>query len=303
MAEASNDRLARLLVLVPWLTAHSGVSKLEAAEHFGITVSQLESDLSLITFTGPGVYGGELVDIYFDDDTVTVYDSQGLTQPLQLTADEVSALLIGLQALQQLPDVDTALVASVIEKLSPAASDSDFLNVELQTTAHSPLIAQAIASTVDLNIEYCHSVRDDTTRRRVTPLAVVARDGVDYLSAWCHSAEAMRTFRLERIVTCELGAPSAPREVPPTESVPSQTATVRASSSHRYLLEGVHATVLSEGSEITARVPYVDAQWLIHWVVASAGRIHIVEPRHLVESARSAAKSGRNAYAAIEREG
>ena len=73
MAETSNVRLARLLTLVPWLTAHSGVSKAAAAAHFGLTIEQLESDLELITFTGPGLYGGELVDIYFDDETITVY--------------------------------------------------------------------------------------------------------------------------------------------------------------------------------------------------------------------------------------
>jgi proteasome accessory factor C len=41
--------------------------------------------------------------------------------------------------------------------------------------------------------------RDEESERVVDPHAVVAHHGVDYLDAWCHSAEAPRLFRLDRI--------------------------------------------------------------------------------------------------------
>lgn len=297
MAEASNERLSRLLVLVPWLTAHSGVSKQEAASHFGISQKQLEADLELITFTGPGVYGGELVDIYFDDDTVTVYDSQGLTEPLQLTSEEVAALLVGLQALHQLPDLDQTLIAVVAEKLMALGGSNSAVEVVMQSHEHSKTIASAMAENRDLRLQYVHPVRDDETDRTVTPLGIATRDGVDYLTAWCHTAGAVRTFRLDRMRSCTLSKPSV--SIPPVPLDPHQpaSATVAVDAKDRHLLESVHA----EWQGDVAQVPYADEAWFVQWVVAATGRIRCLSPVHLAERVRATADSGRMAYAALTR--
>ena len=297
MAEASNERLSRLLVLVPWLTAHSGVSKQEAAAHFGISQKQLEADLELITFTGPGVYGGELVDIYFDDDTVTVYDSQGLTEPLQLTSEEVAALLVGLQALHQMPDLDQALISVVAEKLMALGGTNSGVEVVMQSHEHSKTIASALATSRDLQLHYVHPVRDDETDRRVTPLGISTRDGVDYLTAWCHTAGAVRTFRLDRMRSCTLSEPSASLPSVPLDPSPSATATVSVDAKDRHLLESVHA----EWRGDVAHIPYADEAWFVQWILAAGGRIRCLTPEHLVDRVRATADSGRMAYAALTR--
>ena len=38
----------------------------------------------------------------------------------------------------------------------------------------------------------------------VDPLRVFVLDGYGYLEAWCYSAEALRTFRLDRIAAVEV---------------------------------------------------------------------------------------------------
>lgn len=302
MAESAPERLTRLLTLVPWLAAHSGVSKAEAARHFDLTVAQLESDLQLITFTGPGLYGGELVDIAFDDETISVYDVQGLDRPLELSVDESAALLVGLAALQQLPDMDAALIARVMDKLAPYAAAGADLDIRVQPSPHAATIAEAIRAGRDLDLVYVHPLRDEAEPRRVTPLAVLTRDGVDYLNAWCHRAEAMRTFRLDRMEQCALGAA--------TDTTPASAAAVQAPSlpahavvqvqaSAEHLLEGVQCTVLERDEDLLVRVDYSDELWLVSWVIAAGGRARVVEPTSARDAVGARVGRSRDAYAQL----
>lgn len=299
MVETSNARLTRLLTLVPWLTAHSGVSKATAASHFDLTVAQLEADLELITFTGPGLYGGELVDIYFDDETITVYDSQGLDRPLRLSGDEVSTLLVGLRALQQLPDIDAGAIAGCIDKLSSTGERAGDVAVTVRTPNAAAVVADAIRDNRDLQIEYLHPLRDDATQRTITPLRLVSANGADYVEAWCHAAEAHRTFRLDRILSCALaGARTA---VPTTSITPPMRARARVSVQPwaAHVLEGVPATARFSEGAIDADVEYSDDRWLVQWAIAAGSGVVVTEPDDVQDRARRRAEAALLAYAAV----
>jgi len=300
MAETSAARVNRWLTLVPWLAAHSGVSKAAAARHFGITVAQLEADLNLISFTGPGMYGGELVDIAFEDETVTVYDHQGLNRPLELSGDEAASLLVGLQALQQLPDVDAALVAQVTDKLAAYAGAGADLDIRVTASPYAATIATAIAQRRDVNIVYVHPVRDDAAERTVTPISVITRDGIDYLNGWCRTADGIRTFRLERMRACEVGEASAP--IPAPVDAPGQLANhalVEVDPAAEHLLERITAKVTERGATLRARVDYADERWLVGWVIAGAGAIRVIEPSAVADAVARRSRSAREAYAAL----
>ena len=299
MAETSSDRVHRWLTLVPWLVAHSGISKADAARHFGISVAQLESDLQLISFTGPGLYGGELIDISFDDTTVTVFDHQGLTRPLALSVDEASTLLLGLQALQQLPDIDAALVAQVSDKLEMYAGARSQLSVQVDAHPFAATIATAIAQATDVVFTYVHPLRDDARVRTVTPIRVMSRDGIDYLTGWCLDAEAVRTFRLDRMLACALGGPSQTR--PDTTEIPiSNAALVAVDLRNEYLLERVPHTVVERGSMVVARVEFADLRWLAAWVIGAEGEIRVLEPLAVARGVSERAQSAHDAYRALD---
>ena len=298
MAESSNDRLRRLLTLVPWLAAHSGVSKADAAAHFGLTVAQLEADLALITVTGPGLYGGELVDVYFDDATVTVYDAQGLLEPVHLTTDESAALLLGLRALQQMPDVDAAIVAGLIATLDGDGTASD-LEVRVQPSPWAGVITEAMRQEMDLTIDYLHPVRDEQSRRVVTPSRIVTRDGIDYLHGWCHTAEAVRTFRLDRITACAAVPAGASTPGPAVPEVPRQAATIEVDPASEYLLEHVPAVISSRNGRITATLAYADERWLVQWLIECGSAVRCVQPEHVAEAVAERAQSGLRAYGAL----
>ncbi|MHB0928356.1 MAG: WYL domain-containing protein [Candidatus Nanopelagicales bacterium] len=298
MAEASNARLTRLLTLVPWLAQHSGISKQEAAAHFGMTVAALEADLELITVTGPGLFGGDLVDITFEDETVTVYDAQGLVEPLRLTAEESSALLLGLHALQQLPDVDAAVVAGLIEKLGERNDAA--LEVQVSSGPYVTRISEAIATGQDIRLQYLHPVRDDRSDRVVTPVNLITRDGVDYLLGWCHLVQTYRTFRLDRVQGCEMVGPAAAAANPPGElDRPSNQATVVLPAALEYLLESVPARIEQRGSELVASIDFGDDAWLVGWLVGCGTQVRCLTPERIAHSVAQKRADSRAAYAAL----
>lgn len=298
MAESSNERLRRLLTLVPWLASHSGITKAEAAAHFDMTVAALEADLALVTVTGPGLYGGELVDIYFEDETVTVYDAQGLLQPLQLSSEESATLLLGLQALQQLPDSDSALIARLVDKLglTPDAA----VAVQVQPSPFAEIIGQALSAGCDVEFDYTHPVRDEVSHRTVTPARIVTADGRDYLIGWCHSAEASRTFRLDRMRDCRVGgATTSHPDLPLVLGAPANQATVVLPATAGHLLESVPATVTERGAMIQATVEFGDDAWLVAWLIACGPQVRCLRPERIARAVAQQRTSARDAYTAL----
>jgi predicted DNA-binding transcriptional regulator YafY len=94
MAATSNEeRLARLLALVPYLQARPGIEVQQAAADFGVSEAQLRKDLTLLWMCGlPGHGPGDLIDLSFEGETVSVIFDAGMSRPLRLTAEEALAL-------------------------------------------------------------------------------------------------------------------------------------------------------------------------------------------------------------------
>src|ERR671930_1959552 len=100
------DRLPRLLALVPYLLARPGIRVAEAATDFGVTEAQLRRDLQLLWMCGlPGHGPGDLIDLSFEGDTVTVTYDAGMSPPLRMTAAEATSLLVALRALAETPGI------------------------------------------------------------------------------------------------------------------------------------------------------------------------------------------------------
>src|SRR5207247_5191836 len=120
---AANDRLARLLALVPYLLARPGIPIDEAAADFDVTPRQLRRDLELLWMCGlPGYGPGDLIDLSFEGDTIVVTHDAGMNRPLRLTGGEATALLVALRALAETPAVaDGAAVRRSIAKTEHAA--------------------------------------------------------------------------------------------------------------------------------------------------------------------------------------
>ena len=226
------DRLPRLLALVPYLRTHPGADLAEVAAVFGVDVRQLNDDLNLLWVCGlPGGGPGDLIDFSFEGDTVTVVEAQTLDRPLKLTADEALALRVAARALADVPGLaERDALESAQAKLAfasgalPESADVSAPPMQVALEPETKALAtvrRALDERRQLELRYLVASRDEVTERTVDPMRLVSVDGRWYLEGWCHLAEAVRLFRLDRMVDATLGADAEPL---PSEAVPRDLA-------------------------------------------------------------------------------
>ena len=305
----SAQRLSRMLALVPWLTAHDGVTIAEAAEHFEVSAEQLEKDLWLLIVCGlPGYGPDQLVDIdFWDDGRIHVIDPLTLDRPLRLSADEAMSLLLGLHLLEQVPGVhDRSSIISAAGKLSAAVDlpegEAEVSGQPRLDAAMSAAVATAINLGADLTITYASGTSDLVTLRRITPQQVVLADGRAYLEAYCFLAGAQRTFRMDRIlrVSAATGASQEPDEAPaPGSPDTPDTALLAVETGSAWIVDvlGAEVTGTAPDGRITARLEYADPRWLVRLTLSHGGRIEILEPESVRTDVTDAAAAALRAYA------
>ncbi|MDM7890233.1 helix-turn-helix transcriptional regulator [Curtobacterium caseinilyticum] len=206
----AQDKLAFLLVLVPYLIDHERVSVAEAARHFGVPEQRIRRAVELIAVSGvPGetmqYQHGDLFDIAWDDfeqnDMIVLTNLVAIDDAPRLSAREASALIAGLQYLSALPEAaDRDAIRSLMAKLSRGAGGAAS-NVAVGQDLHDAALAtirSAVAGGRGLAFDYV-GPRTQGGPRRVDPLRVESIDTDWYLRAWDLDRQALRTFRLDRM--------------------------------------------------------------------------------------------------------
>lgn len=301
------DRLARLLAIVPWLKANPGVSLPVAARRFGVTVDQLRDDLALAVCTEFGAFHSTL-DIDFYGSTLTVRDSQGMDRPFRLSSHEAAALLLGLAIIANaVPGNDAAAIERVAGKLRAAAatsepSDDPLARVEVVQAAAKPseyedVVGQALRDGRALRLGYWSASRDSVMERVVEPVELTWSDGLGYLDAWCRTAQARRTFRMDRIVSATvLAEPVAPADAVASSSTVNPIgprAVLIVDRSMTWWVENTPhdaAIDLADGS-IAVALPIASQAWATRSVLAMAGAIRVVTPVELAAQVIAEARS------------
>ena len=148
---------------MPYLLARPGIPVAEAAADFGITERQLRRDLELLWMCGlPGYGPGDLIDLSFAGDTVTVTEDAGMRRPLRLTTAEATALLVALRTLAEMPGVvDTAAVRRATAKIERAVGDAGTTAVAVgavagEEEATTARCSEALAAGRALRIRLLH---------------------------------------------------------------------------------------------------------------------------------------------------
>jgi proteasome accessory factor C len=214
------SRLARMLSLVPYLQQHPGIPVAEAAAVFGVTEVQLRDDLDLLFCCGlPGYTPGDLIDVSYEGDRITVGNADTIARPMTLTPEEALALVVAARALAAEPGLverdalDRALAK--LEAACGAAVDSSGGRVEVSLDEAGDTLAaveKAVEAGERLHLRYHSASRDEVTERDVDPMRVLNVDGRWYLEAWCRRVEGVRLFRLDRVI--EASPLGLPVEVP-----------------------------------------------------------------------------------------
>lgn len=308
MSTGVTQRLPRLLSLVPYLLARPGIAVAAAAADFGTTEKQLRRDLELLWMCGlPGYGPGDLVDLSFSGDTVTVTEDAGMRRPLRLTTAEATALLVALRALGEVPGmVDTDAVRRATVKIEhavgdagPAAGDGMAVQLGRQEEATITAVRTALDTGRALRIVYYTAGRDVVSRRVVDPMRLLLVEGRGYLEAWCRRAEAVRLFRLDRVDDVEvLDEPAeAPPDVQPTDvsvgpfrpAPEHRSAVLLLEPEARWVAEYYPVDEVVElGETGRARVclRFADPAWLVRLVLGLGGGATVLEPAELADAVR-----------------
>jgi proteasome accessory factor C len=219
----SSDRLARLLALVPYVVSRDSVAVAEAAAAFGVSEKQLIDDLNVlwcVELRAPDPYCP--IDLSYEGGEITVTEAESIARPLRLKVDEAGALLVALRMLAEIggPD-DRDALSRLIVKLENAAAPAAAAvagQVSVQVDegeeggAMRARVRAVLAQGRRVHLVYYVPGRDENTERDVDPMRLLVVDGQNYLEGWCRRAEAVRLFRLDRIV--ELTALDVPAQVP-----------------------------------------------------------------------------------------
>lgn len=310
---ASADRLGRLLNLVPYLLARPGIAVDEAAADLGVTGRQLREDLELLWVCGlPGYGPGDLIDMAFDGDRVTITYDAGIDRPLRLTPDEALALVVALRMLVETPGLDNRdAVGRALAKIESAAGELADAPVAVRLPGDADrldTIRAAVQRRRALRITYYTATRDETRDRVVDPMRVLVVGGRAYLEAWCRTAAAVRRFRVDRIDgLVELDEPAAP----PPQARPTDVSdgifqpgadlplvTLRVGRSARWITEYYPCESVRESSPdawlVSLRV--TDLAWARRLVLGLGPDVAVVAPPELAAEVREAAGAALAAY-------
>lgn len=220
MTRGAAPRLARMLSLVPYLQQHPGIAVAEAAAVFGVTERQLRDDLDLLFCCGlPGYTPGDLIEVSYEGDRITLGNADTMARPLTLTPEEALALVVAARALAAEPGlVERDALDRALAKLE-AGFESTAGRVEIALDAAGDTLAtveQATEARRRLHLSYHNPSRDEVSERDVDPMRVLNVDGRWYLEGWCRRVDGVRLFRLDRVLSATVL--DVPAEVPESAS-------------------------------------------------------------------------------------
>lgn len=206
----AQERLARLLAVVPWVAAQDGPEVAEVCRRFGMSEQELLQDLDLLFLCGVYPFTPDtLIEVDVADGRVWIRFADYFRRPLRLTPPEGLALLSAGSALLSVPGNDTrGALGRALEKLASALGLDSDESVEVELGPAPPevldLVQRATAQGRQLELEYYSFGRDETSVRRVEPWEVFNAGGHWYLRGFCAAAGGERLFRVDRVARATL---------------------------------------------------------------------------------------------------
>lgn len=320
----SQSQLGRLLTLVPFLHSRDQVRLDEAAAALGVSSAQVVTDLKVLLMCGlPGGYPDDLIDVDLDalegpeaDGVIRVSNADYLSRPLRLTATEATAVIVALRALRSGAGEETReIVDRALAKLEAAAADGSAATrvepgdgaADTEVALLATRLERAARDRHQVRISYYVPSRDEESTREVDPRGVVTDRGVSYLDAWCHSAEAPRLFRLDRIGEAWFEAkpiqtePEAPRDLGEgffTRTTDPTTVTLHVAAPASWMVDYYpveSVTPLADG-RLEVQLVVADPRWLTRLLMRLAPYAEVVSPAAYVDNFSAAAQQTLSLY-------
>jgi proteasome accessory factor C len=319
----AREQVARLLTLVPYLHARGQVRVEDAATALGVPPQQVVKDLKVLFMCGlPGGYPDDLIDVDLDslegpeaDGVIRVSNADYLARPLRLTATEATAVMVALLALRNGAQVETReIVDRVLAKLQEATAAAGTVPIDPGVEPREGYLARlqsdlqrAVRDQRQVRLTYWVPARDEETERVVDPRGVVTTGGASYLSAWCHSAEDDRLFRLDRIHSATvLDAPVSRSDVGPPDlnevlfgfGEEAELVTLRLAPPAGWVVEYYQVEETRPQADGTLEVDLLvaDRRWLERLLLRVAPHGRVVRPEAWADTVTAKAREALNLY-------
>jgi proteasome accessory factor C len=312
----ATDHLPRLLALVPWLLAHPDTAVSEVAREFGVSETQIRADVNLLWMCGlPGYGPGDLIDVTWQGDRVTLSNADTIERPLRLTPDEALALIAALRVLGGVPGiVSTSAIERALAKLEGAAGGAtvaDRVVASPSSTADPGVVTtvtDGLARGLRVHLRYWVPARDEATERDVDPIRLFTSGGTAYLAGWCHAVEDLRTFRLDRVLSAAVldETVDVPEEVRLralnselfTPSTDDRLVTFSLEPAARWVADYHPCEDVVERGDggLVVRLRVHDDAWVRRLALGLAGVAVLTDPPELAQQVREAAISALASY-------
>lgn len=301
----SNEQLARMLRLVPYLSSRPGAEVTKVAEEFGVTARQIIKDLEVLQFCGlPGGYIDDLFDIDIEvvreEGRIDLRNADVLARPLRLRPAEAASLLAALRLVVDVAGPSEA-AASALQKLEEAVGGAvPHLSVDVISTdpGHRAALTRAIRDKVAARLTY--RTRAGTSTVVVEPARLNLVDGFTYLDAWSRPRAAWRSFRLDRIEEVEVLDEPAEDHGPPPEGWFDEVAerlSLTVLPSARWIAEYYPTTSVEDhGERITVTFPVASRQWAVSLILRLGAAVLAVSDEQVAAAARSEAEAALAGY-------
>lgn len=299
MSDATG-RAIRLLDLVPFLRANPGMNIKEIATEFKVSVSEIVSDLDLLMVCGlPGYTPLELIDLSTDEGYVTLRDPQNLEYPRNFTIHELLILKIALSALLvDSPPMLHSEIGSLISKLDHQMpnqiSSERILFVPDNILNLRRIGEEALVKNRQVEIAYRNDTKDELTNRKISLIREYESEGKYLWDAWCHFANAKRTFNLEKISSATLSMePSSIGDL----SGEGAALMVRLRIMQKSQFFAKHKNILKQTEEAEiyeARI--YQKEWLVREILSAGETATVIAPSDLKAQVKKRATQALSQY-------
>ncbi|MGE5765115.1 MAG: helix-turn-helix transcriptional regulator, partial [Mycobacterium leprae] len=258
---------------------------------------------------------GDLIEVSVEGGRITLANADTIARPLRLTPDEALALLVALRTLADLPGMtERDAVDRALAKLERAAGDAaaaaQRVRVALEADEEPVVgtVRDALATGRRLHLRYYVPGRDEVTERDVDPLRLLVVDGRSYLEAWCRRVDAVRLFRLDRVLAVDaLETAAAP---PPAATVRDLDAGLYAPAPEdirvrlalapaaRWVAEHYPCEEVTEAPDggLVVVLPVGDPGWVRRLALRLGGAARVLEPPGLASAVAADAAAALAAY-------
>ncbi len=200
---SASERVATLLILLPWLQKRKRVKLSVVAKQFRMREEDLIADIQMAAMCGvPPYTADELIDVFVDDGIVIAEIPKFFSRPLRLTSAEMYAIIAMVKAAQSMPGAPArSVLARAVGKLARIAPDASEAPVQIDLP-DEPLLQElqtALNESLELRITYFNPARSESAQRTVRVGKIYSEFGHWYVLADDDKSGAMRNFRVDRI--------------------------------------------------------------------------------------------------------